>query len=152
LVRAALDTLGYDWDRGRLDTAPHPFSTGTQFDARVTTRFKADDPLDAVRVDHPRVRPRDLYPGPALGALRHAAGRLAGPLGPRVTVPPLGEPRRPVPAVLGLFADTVDDYLGVDAAPGEFYEAANTVHPDNLIRVEADELTYHMHIVLRFRR
>ena len=40
--------------------------------------------------------------------------------------------------------------MGVDAAPGEFYEAANTVHPDNLIRVEADELTYHMHIVLRF--
>ncbi|MDY6780901.1 MAG: carboxypeptidase M32, partial [Halobacteria archaeon] len=29
LVREALDSLGYDWDRGRLDTAPHPFSTGT---------------------------------------------------------------------------------------------------------------------------
>ncbi len=28
LVETALDVLGYDWDRGRLDTAPHPFSWG----------------------------------------------------------------------------------------------------------------------------
>ena len=38
LCEAALDFLGYDWDRGRLDTAPHPFMAGTQFDARVVTR------------------------------------------------------------------------------------------------------------------
>lgn len=45
LARDALDTVGYNWDRGRLDTAPHPFSTGTQFDARVTTRFDETDLL-----------------------------------------------------------------------------------------------------------
>ena len=36
LCRDALTTLGYPWERGRLDTASHPFSTGTTFDARVT--------------------------------------------------------------------------------------------------------------------
>ena len=36
-----------------------------------------------------------------------------------------------------------------DVSARELYEAANKVRPDNLIRVEADELTYHMHIILR---
>ena len=48
LARDVLDTLGYDWDHGRLDTAPHPFSSGNQFDARVTTRFSPDEPLGAL--------------------------------------------------------------------------------------------------------
>jgi carboxypeptidase Taq len=34
--------------------------------------------------------------------------------------------------------------------PREAYESANQVYEDNPIRVEADELTYHLHIVLRF--
>jgi|GEM_PF-3450614 len=46
VCRDVLDELGYDWDRGRLDTAPHPFSSGTQFDARVTTRFDESDLWD----------------------------------------------------------------------------------------------------------
>ena len=37
-----------------------------------------------------------------------------------------------------------------DATPEDAYEAANEVYEDNLIRVEADELTYHMHIIVRF--
>ena len=48
LARDVLDTLGYDWDHGRLDTAPHPFSSGNQYDARVTTRFSPDEPLGAL--------------------------------------------------------------------------------------------------------
>jgi len=150
LVRAALDTLGYDWDRGRLDTAPHPFSTGTQFDARVTTRFQEDDPLDAVgstvhefgHATYTQGLPREHY-GTPLGDSRDLSVHESQS---RLWENHVGRSR----PFWGLFADTVDDHLGVDAAPGEFYEAANTVHPDNLIRVEADELTYHMHIVLRF--
>jgi len=48
LSEAALEFLGYDRSRGRLDTAPHPFMAGNQFDARVTTRFKPEDPMDAL--------------------------------------------------------------------------------------------------------
>ncbi|MBX0295221.1 carboxypeptidase M32 [Haloarcula nitratireducens] len=150
LVEEALDVLGYDWDHGRLDTAPHPFSTGTQFDARVTTRFKPDDPMDAV--------------GSTIHEFGHATYTLGLPREDYGT--PLGDNRdltvhesqsrfwenhvgrtRPF---WDLFTDTANEHLGTDASPREFYEAANTVHPDNLIRVEADELTYHMHIVLRF--
>ena len=150
LVEDALDTLGYDWDHGRLDTAPHPFSTGTQFDARVTTRFKPDDPMDAV------------------GSTVHEFGHATYTLGlPQENYgKPLGDSRDlsvhesqsrfwenhvgRTEAFWDLFAETANDQLDTDATPRQFYEAANTVHPDNLIRVEADELTYHMHIVLRF--
>ncbi|MBO4247271.1 carboxypeptidase M32 [Halomicrobium sp. IBSBa] len=150
LVRSALDYLGYDWDRGRLDTAPHPFSTGTQFDARVTTRFDPADPLGAL--------------SSTIHEFGHATYTLGLPDEHYGT--PLGESRdlsvhesqsrlwenhvgRSQPFWEG-FAPTVEDHLGTSATPREYYEAANTVHPDNLIRVEADELTYHMHIVLRF--
>jgi len=48
LNREAVDLLGYDFDRGRLDTSPHPFTAGTQFDCRITTRVRPGDPLDAL--------------------------------------------------------------------------------------------------------
>ncbi len=150
LVRAALDTLDYNWDRGRLDTAPHPFSSGTQFDARVTTRFAADDPMGAL--------------GSTIHEFGHASYTLGLPDEEYGT--PLGDSRdmvvhesqsrlwenhvgRSLPFWKN-FAPAVEEHLGVSATPQEFYEAANEVYDDNLIRVEADELTYHMHIVIRF--
>ncbi|MFC7027378.1 carboxypeptidase M32 [Halomicroarcula sp. GCM10025324] len=150
LVEAALDTLGYDWDRGRLDTAPHPFSTGTQFDARVTTRFTPDDPLDALgstihefgHATYTQGLPREEY-GTPLGDNRDLSVHESQS---RFWENHVGRSR----PFWDLFAPTVNDHLGTDATPREFYEAANEVYDDNLIRVEADELTYHMHIVLRF--
>ena len=150
LVREALDDLGYDWGRGRLDTAPHPFSTGTQFDARVTTRFTPDDPMDAL--------------GSTIHEFGHARYTLGLPDDEYGT--PLGDSRdltihesqsrfwenhigRTLP-FWRYFGSTVEDHLGVEASPQQLYEAANEVYEDNLIRVQADELTYHMHIVLRF--
>jgi carboxypeptidase Taq len=150
LVREALDTLGYNWDRGRLDTAPHPFSTGTQFDARVTTRFSPEDPMAAI--------------GSTIHEFGHATYTLGLPDEHYGT--PLGNSRdmtvhesqsrlwenhvgrsRPF---ADLFASTAADHLNVDVSPEAYYQHANEVYDDNLIRVEADELTYHMHILLRF--
>jgi len=150
LVSEALDVLGYDWDRGRLDTAPHPFSTGTPFDARVTTRFSPDDPMGAL--------------GSTIHEFGHASYTLGLPDDHYGT--PLGQSRDLTvhesqsrlwenhvgrsAAFWDHFADTANDHLGVDASPREYYEAANRIYPNNRIRVEADELTYHMHIILRF--
>ena len=150
LVRDALDLLGYDWEHGRLDTSSHPFTSGTQFDARITTRFSPDDPMDA------------------LGSTIHEFGHATYVLGlPREKYgTPLGEDRdltvhesqsrlwenhvgRTEP-FWELLAPAVEKRLGVDASPRALYEAANEVYDDNLIRVEADELTYHMHILVRF--
>jgi carboxypeptidase Taq len=150
LVEAVLDDLGYDWSRGRLDTSTHPFTSGTQFDARITTRFTPGDPLDG------------------LGSTVHEFGHATYALGlPREAYgTPLGDSRdlsvhesqsrfwenhvarsRPF---WDLCAPRVEEHLGVAADPQALYEAANEVYDDNPIRVEADELTYHMHILVRF--
>ncbi len=150
LVREALNTLGYDWDRGRLDTSSHPFSTGTQFDARVTTRFKPDDPMDALgstihefgHATYTLGLPREHY-GTPLGSNRDLSVHESQS---RLWENHVGRSK----PFWELFTSTVEGYLDIDTSPQALYEAANEVYDDNLIRVEADELTYHMHILVRF--
>jgi carboxypeptidase Taq len=150
LVDAALDAVGYDRERGRLDTAPHPFSSGTPFDARITTRFDPETPLDALsstihefgHASYTQGLPRDHY-GTPLGDSRDMVVHESQS---RLWENHVGRSR----PFWEYFAGTVVDHLGTPAEADELYEAANTVHPDNLIRVDADELTYHLHIVLRF--
>ncbi|MEF8820505.1 MAG: carboxypeptidase M32 [Haloferacaceae archaeon] len=150
LVRDVLDLLDYPWDRGRLDTAPHPFSTGTVYDARITTRFDPDDPVKSVF--------------PTVHEFGHACYTLGLPEEDYGT--PLGEARdlsvhesqsrlwenhvgrsRPF---LARLRPLLEEHLGVAPAVDALYGWANRVDPDNRIRVEADELTYHLHIVLRY--
>ncbi len=143
-----LDFLGYDRSRGRLDTAPHPFMTGTQYDARVTTRFSPDDPMDALTA--------------TVHEFGHATYQLGLPKEHYAT--PLGESDRSIHESQSRFWENhvgrtkpfweaflpeIEDLPGFDVTPQEAYEAANQIYPDNLIRVQADELTYHMHIILR---
>ena len=149
LSEEVLDLLNYPDDRGRLDVSAHPFTSGNQFDSRITTRFKPDDPMDA------------------LTATIHEFGHASYNLGlPQNRFgEPLGDPlssgvhesqsrfwENHVGRTLPFwerFVDTANDHLGTDATAEEAYAAVNQIYPDNLIRVEADELTYHLHIVLR---
>jgi carboxypeptidase Taq len=146
---AALDALGYDRDRGRLDTAPHPFTSGTQFDARVTTRF-TEDPLDGLtatihefgHATYSQGLPQEEY-GTPLGESRDLVVHESQS---RFWENHVGRTR----PFWEQFYPTVAEHLDVEAGPEAVYQAANRIYPDNRIRVEADELTYHMHIVLRF--
>jgi carboxypeptidase Taq len=151
-VREVLDELGYDWDRGRLDTAPHPFSSGTQFDARVTTRFNEEDPMGALlstvhefgHATYTQGLPDEHY-GTPLGQSRDLSVHESQS---RFWENHVGRTRAfwelMLPAMKEQFPQ-IEDVTVEDA-----YEAANQVFDDNLIRVEADELTYHMHIIVRF--
>ena len=151
-VRRLLDALGFDWDRGRLDTSPHPFSTGTPYDARITTRFSETDLLDGsmstihefghalytlgLPTEHfgtPLARPRDL-------TVHESQSRL--------WENHIGRSRGFWDQALPIAADEFPRLEGV--TPAAAYRAVNRVHDDNPIRVEADELTYHLHIILRF--
>jgi carboxypeptidase Taq len=150
LVRDVLDLLDYPWDRGRLDTAPHPFSTGTTFDARITTRFDENDPLGALtstvhefgHACYTLGLPEDDY-GTPLGEARDLSVHESQS---RLWENHVARSRPFLDRLRPLFAD----HLGVEASIEALYEAANTVRADNVIRVEADELTYHLHIVLRY--
>jgi len=149
-VETALEELGFDWERGRLDTSTHPFTSGTQFDARITTRFQPEDPLDALgstihefgHASYALGLPREAY-GTPLGESRDLSVHESQS---RFWENHVGRSR----AFWDLFAPELRDHLGVEVAPQACYEAANEVYDDNPIRVEADELTYHMHILVRF--
>jgi carboxypeptidase Taq len=150
LSRDLLDALGYDWDRGRLDTSTHPFTSGNQFDARITTRFHEDDPLDALmatvhefgHATYELGLPADAFGSP-LGESRDLTVHESQS---RFWENHVGRTR----AFWRYAAPTVADHLGVGADPEAFYRGANQVYERNPIRVEADELTYHLHIVLRY--
>ncbi|SDX62090.1 carboxypeptidase M32 [Halobellus clavatus] len=150
LNRAVLDSLGYDWDRGRLDTSSHPFTLGTQFDCRITTRFDESDPLDALsstihEFGHATYNlglPKEDY-GTPLGQDRDLAVHESQS---RLWENHVGRSQ----AFWDLIWPHVQEHLGVDGDARAGFEAANQIYPDNRIRVEADELTYHMHIILRF--
>ncbi len=152
VCRDVLDELGYDWDRGRLDTAPHPFSSGTQFDARVTTRFDESDLLGSItstihefgHANYTIGLPDEGY-GTPLGEARDLSVHESQS---RLWENHVGRSRpfweRFLPAIHDRFPATES------VTPGDAYESANQVYEDNLVRVEADELTYHLHIVIRF--
>ncbi len=150
LARTALETLDYDFDRGRLDTAPHPFSSGTQFDARVTTRFDESAPLESLgstihefgHAVYTQGLSREEYGSP-LGEHR---GLTVHESQSRLFENHVGRSE----AFWTFFTPTFNEQYGTDLDPRAAYEAANRVYEDNTIRVEADELTYHLHIVLRF--
>ncbi|WP_312911048.1 carboxypeptidase M32 [Natronosalvus caseinilyticus] len=152
LARDVLDSLGYDWDRGRLDTAPHPFSTGTQFDARVTTRFDENDLLGSItstihefgHANYTLGLPDEGY-GTPLGEARDLTVHESQS---RLWENHVGRSRPFWEHFLPIARERFPELE--DVSPEAAYEAANQVYDDNLIRVEADELTYHLHIVVRF--
>jgi len=152
LARDVLDSLGYDWSRGRLDTAPHPFSSGTQFDARVTTRFEPEDLLGSItstihefgHANYTLGLPDEGY-GTPLGEARDLSVHESQS---RLWENHVGRSRPFWELFLPIASERFPSLDSV--TPEEAYESANQVYDDNLIRVEADELTYHLHIVIRF--
>ncbi len=152
LGRRVLAALGYDLNHGRLDLSAHPFSTGNVYDARVTTRYHENDVLSGLlstihEFGHSFYTlglPKEHF-GTPLGDARDLSVHESQS---RLWENHVG---RSLP-FLEFIAPAFDE-----AFPGRFagisvpdaWRAANRVKP-SFIRVEADELTYHMHIAVRF--
>jgi carboxypeptidase Taq len=149
----AMSAFGYDAESMRFDTTVHPFcSNMSTRDVRVTTRFDETDLRDALFASMHEIG-HGLYEhgvSPSLertllcegcsSALHESQSRLWENLVGRS----LPFWRWFYPRVQHTFPDA----LGTVALE-EFHEAVNTVRP-SYIRVEADEVTYGMHIILRF--
>lgn len=151
--RSVVTDFGYDWNRGRLDRAVHPFTTGFNLnDVRITTH---------------------VYENMATSSLfscMHECGHALYSMGadPAMDRTPLvanysmvlheSQSRmwenlvgRSVPFwkhYYPKFQAKFFSQLGNVSMP-EFYRAVNRVEP-SFIRVEADEATYNLHIMLRF--
>ena len=151
-LREVTERLGFDYNRGRIDVSLHPFCSGTGSDVRMTTRFKEHEPLDSLFSSihetghglYEQGLPADQL-GTALGihagmAVHESQSRLWENQVARSR----GFWRHFEPRLRAVFpAQTA----GV--ATDELYLAINAVSP-TLIRVDADEVTYNLHIILRF--
>lgn len=153
LGRIASELIGFDYQRGRLDVTHHPFCTevGPQ-DCRITTRYD-----------------ESFFSGSFFGTL-HEAGHGIYEQGLRseyYSLPPgqycslgIHESQSRLwenlvgrrlsfwqylyPKAQRLFQEALGEVSLED-----FYHAINHVEP-SLIRVEADEATYNLHIIIRF--
>ncbi|TMJ31423.1 MAG: carboxypeptidase M32 [Alphaproteobacteria bacterium] len=146
-------TLGFDFYHGRVDVSAHPFTGGTADDVRITTRYDEDDFARALmgvlhetgHALYEAGRPRDWRRQPvgnARGMVLHESQSL----------------------LMEMQACRSDAFVTF-AAPrmraafgksGTAWEAANihriyTRVAPGFIRVDADEVTYPLHIMLRYR-
>jgi carboxypeptidase Taq len=145
-------SFGYSEEEWRLDETPHPFMTspGTS-DIRLTTDFRADDLSSLFATMH------EFGHGAYEWGVDRSLART--PLGTGVSLgvhesqsrtwENLVGRSRPFwrwfyPRLQGAFATQLGS---VDEEA--FYRAVNRVHP-SLIRIDADEVTYNLHIILRF--
>ncbi|MBC23232.1 MAG: carboxypeptidase M32 [Phycisphaerae bacterium] len=153
-VRDVSERIGFDFNRGRLDRSTHPFCGGSNCnDVRMTTRFSESNVNDA------------------LGSTLHESGHgiyeqgllsehVDTPMGSSVSLAihesqsrmwenQVGRSREYWKWCQGelskYFGSSLDD-LSID----DLYGGANIVRPD-FIRVEADEATYNLHIMVRFQ-
>ncbi len=151
LCKKVVGMLGFDFEAGRIDVSTHPFCGGVPEDVRMTTRYREDDFLPALmgtvhETGHGRYeqnRPREWLGQPVSQARSmgiHESQSLSFEM-------QLGGH----PGFAQVLAPLVREAFGDQPA----FEAANlhrliTRVQRGLIRVDADEVTYPAHIILRY--
>ncbi len=148
-----LKQMGYDFEAGRQDISEHPFTTNfSPEDVRVTTRIDEKDLMTMI------------------GSCIHEGGHALYeqglpvehyglPLGDATSLGIHESQSRLWENNVGMSLayweanfDRLHAYFPSQLAgisPYQFYQAINQVQP-NLIRIEADELHYHLHILIRY--
>lgn len=152
-ARTIATAVGYDFSRGHLGSVVHPFATSfSRDDARITTRWYPDFINPSLfgtlhesghamyeQGTHPDLARTPLARGTSMG-LHESQSRMIENIVGRS----LGFWQAHYPKLQSLFPEALSDHT-----VEEFYRAINKVQP-SFIRVEADELTYNFHIILRF--
>jgi carboxypeptidase Taq len=147
-----MQRFGFNFDHGRLDVSLHPFCGGTPDDVRITTRYNEDDFSSALMgVMHetghalyerglPRAW-RGLPVGDARGMVLHESQSLLIEMQVCRS-----------PAFLAFVTPMLRDEFGGDSSTWQadnLYRHYTRVEP-GFIRVEADEVTYPAHVILRY--
>jgi len=151
---AILKGMGYDFARGAIAQSPHPFTTsfGSPFDVRVTIRTN-EQLLQQSLMAAIHEGGHALYEQGSARTLVNTPVAGGASLGIHESQSRLWENEigRSTPYWQGQFGLVQkvfpEQYANVDAAT--FARALNHVEP-SLIRVEADEVTYNLHIIIRF--
>ena len=151
LCEQAMRLLGFDFEAGRLDVSAHPFCGGVPEDVRMTTRFREADFLPALmgtihETGHARYEqnlPRDRL-GQPLAHARSMALHESQSLSFEMQ---LGSH----PGFINRLAPLVRQVFGSQPAfdAQNLHRLVTRVKPGP-IRVDADEVSYPAHIILRY--
>ena len=151
LSKKLAEAFGYDLNRGRIDKAVHPFSSGSGSDVRITTRTSESDPFNCFystihEVGHAAYE-QGVDPTFALTPLGQGVSMGVHESQSRIYENQLGRSRAFTGWLYGQMVETFGDFGIADA--DAFYATVNRVH-NGYIRTEADEVQYNLHIMLRF--
>ncbi len=149
LGREVMDFLGFDFTQGRLDVSSHPFCGGVPGDVRLTTRYDESDFTSALmgvihETGHARyeqglpINWRGQPAGHARSMAIHESQSLFCEM-------QLGRGS----GFLSRLQPQIAKHLGSQLSTDQLTNIYTRVNP-GLIRVDADEITYPCHILLRF--
>ncbi|KAL7526885.1 hypothetical protein ACHAWF_001955 [Thalassiosira exigua] len=151
LAKKLVESIGYDPAKGRIDVSTHPFtsSSGTK-DVRITSRFTEGAWREGIvatlheggHAIYEQNHPASSYKiDDALSLGAHESQSL---FWERHVALSKAFWRYAAPLMREAFGE------GFDHSPEAVYKAVNAVQP-SFIRVEADELTYPLHVILRYQ-
>jgi carboxypeptidase Taq len=151
LCEAVMRRLGFDFAGGRLDVSAHPFCGGVPEDVRMTTRFGEDEFLQSLlgtihETGHGRYEqnlPREPV-GQPINRARSMAIHESQSLSFEMQL-------ARHPGFVRLIAPMIADAFGMQPAfePENLLRLMTRVR-SGFIRVDADEVTYSAHIILRY--
>ena len=152
--RAVATKMGFDFNEGRFDRSVHPFTGGAgPFDVRITTRYDEKNFMDAVmgtihEVGHALYEQglnREHDGLPVQRALSMGVHESQSLFWERY----VGQSPEFWSAAFPEFRDAFPDVAEAGVVADDVYRFVNKAKA-GFIRVDADELTYSMHVVLRF--
>lgn len=148
IVRSIIGKIGYDFNRGRLDISMHPASYGTINDSRITTRYNEQKPLLAI-----------------IGAIHETGHALyvqnlpqewdGQPVGDATDMSIHESQSLIMERHVGLsdeFIECISEAInknGIESDPKNLKAILHEVKP-SFIRFEADEVTYPLHVMIRY--
>ena len=153
LGRSISKDMGFSFDHGRMDVSVHPFCGGSHpTDVRITTRYRRDNFIESLYAvihetghglyEQGRMKEgRDLPASEALTMGIHESQSL---FWERMIAQSPAFCKKYLPLIAETFPEKFKS-----VSEDKFYEAVNTSEP-SFIRVEADEVTYPMHVILRY--
>jgi carboxypeptidase Taq len=153
VCKIVLNLIGYDWNRGRLDLSVHPFSSAYHpYDSRITTRAESHGFVIQVFTTLHEA-------GHSFYEMGLPVEHYGTPLGEAISLGVHENESRFWETRIGksaafwncffpkLVARFPEAFKKLDFQ--KFYKEINRVRP-SLIRTDADEVTYPLHVVLRF--
>ena len=147
-----LELNGYNFNKGVLSTTEHPFTSDiAKNDARVTTHYHEDMVLSniysiihegghAILMQNEREEDYEHFINDYVtNGMHESVSRFYENI--------IGRSKEYVHLIYPKFIEIFDEFK--DISEQELYEAINIVEP-SLIRTEADEVTYGLHIIIRY--